>query len=231
MAKQKAPITDEVKKRLDEIFVEDDGTPDVEGERLDAQTSPLRELKGVILSIEWEISDDVMHHFLEEVTRLRNSYNGDRIMAPFFKMLDSLGRYINKYKAKANPGAIRVLNSVYAALENILLSDGLKEVEKENILMEEVQRFKDLKRKIQAHKGPGEGRALVGKTASELVEGKDVSIDWDEGQGIAESYLAALNELKALIQSEFNALRDEMRAWFDEKDRPKPKEARKGWEK
>jgi hypothetical protein len=232
LARKKAPITDEVKKRLDEIFLEDDDKSDIEADQLDAQTYPLRELKSVILSIEWEISDEVMHRFLEEVARLKNSYNNDRIMSPFFKMLDSLGRYIKKYKAKANPGAVKVLNSVYAALERTLLSDDdLKATEKETILLEEVQRFKDLKRKIQAGRESGEERGRAEKTTSELVEGKDGSIDWDEGRGTPESLLAAVNELKVLIRSEFETLREEMLAWLDEKCGQESKAGRKGRKK
>lgn len=225
MAKKKAKLTDEVEKRLDEIFVEEEDTVEegTETEHVDDQAAPLRELKSVILSIEWEISDEVMHRLLEEVTRLKNSYNGDRIMAPFFKMLDSLGRYIKKYKAKANPEAIKVLNSVYAALEKILSSDGLTEIEKETILLEEVQRFKDLKREIQGQKRGGEEKTRSGKRAAELVEGKDVSIDWEEGQQIPETVVAALHEIKALIRSEFKALRQEMKALVDENDAPRRK--------
>jgi hypothetical protein len=232
LVRKKVPITDEVKKRLDEIFIEDDDKPDMEADQLDAHASPLRELKSVILSIEWEISDEVMHRFLEEVALLKNSYNHDRIMSPFFKMLDSLGRYIKKYKAKANPGAIKVLNSVYAALERILLSDdGLKASEKETILLEEVQRFKELKRAIQGGRESREERGRARKTNAELVEGKDVSIDWDEGQGTPESLLAALNELKALIRSEFKTLREEMLAWLDEKCEQESKAGRKARKK
>ncbi|MBW2094251.1 MAG: hypothetical protein JRI80_05135 [Deltaproteobacteria bacterium] len=228
MAKKKAKLTDEVEKRLDEIFVEGENTAGAGKEHFEVQVPPLRELKSVILSIEWEISDEVMHRLLEEVTRLKSSYNGDRIMAPFFKMLDSLGRYIKKYKAKANPEAIKVLNSVYTALEKILSSDGLKEIEKETILLEEVQRFKDLKREIQGQKGEGEEKAKTGKAAPALVEGKDVSIDWEEGQGIPETVVAALHELRALIQSEFKALREEIQMFVDKKNAPKRKLARKG---
>jgi hypothetical protein len=228
LAKNKAKITDEVEKRLDEIFIEGEKTPDAERAPFDPQVSPLRELQSAILSIEWEISDEVMHRFLDEVNLLKSSYNGDRIMAPFFKMLDSLGRYIKKYKAKANPEAVRILNSVYTALEKILASDGLKEIEKETILLEEVQRFKDLKRQIQGQKGIVEEKAKTVKAAHELVEGKDVSIDWEEGQRIPETVVAALNELKALIQTEFKTLREEMQGLLDDKNAPERKSGRKG---
>jgi hypothetical protein len=232
LARKKAPITDEVKKRLDEIFLEEDEAPETKGNQSEAQASPLRELKSVILSIDWEISDEVMSRLLEEVTRLKNSYNNDRIISPFFKMLDSLGRYIKKYKAKANPEAVKVLNSVYDALERILLSDDdLKAKEKEAILLEEVQRFKGLKREIQEARESGEERGRAGKTPPGLVEGKDVSIDWDEGQGTRESLLAALNEVKALIRSEFKTLREEMLAWLDEKSEQGSKAGRKGKKK
>ncbi len=228
MAKKKAKLTDEVEKRLDEIFIEGDGTVDEENEPLETQVSSLRELQSVILSLDWEISDEVMSHFLDEVAKLKNNYNGNRIMAPFFKMLDSLGRYIKKYKAKTNPEAIKVLNSVYSALEKILSSDGLKEIEKETILLEEVQRFKDLKREIQGQKGVVEEKVKPGKPAAPLVEGRDVTIDWEEGQRMPEPIVAALNELKELIQAEFKALREEIQGLADELKAPKRKSGRKG---
>ena len=107
MAKKKTKITEEVEKRFDEIFVEGEEAVDTGKEDADEQASPLRELKGIILSIEWEISDEVMRRFLDEVASLKTTYNGDRIMGPFFKMLDSLGRYIQRYKGKANHSARR----------------------------------------------------------------------------------------------------------------------------
>jgi len=227
LAKKKTKITEEVEKRFDEIFVEGEEAVDTGKEDADEQASPLRELKGIILSIEWEISDEVMRRFLDEVASLKTTYNGDRIMGPFFKMLDSLGRYIQRYKGKANPDAIKVLNSVYGALEKILSSTGLEELEKETILLEEVQRFKDLKREIQGQKDVHAEKTAKGKKAPELVRGKDVSIDLEYEQRIAETVGAVLEEIKELIRTEFEALREEIRVFLGDKKELKRKSGRK----
>ena len=233
LANKKGKITQEVEKRLDEIFVEGEGeVSPVEEIEEDAhvgvQESPLRELKSIMLSIEWEISEEVMQRLLDEVARLKKSYNGDRLISPFFKMLDSLGRYIQKYTSRANPEAIKVLGSVYAALEKILVAEGLNQNEKEIILLDQVQRFKDLKREIQGQQPASALLSSAGKEAGELVKGKDVSIDWEEGHLASEAVVAGLNEIKALIRSEFQTLREELQTLVEAKKGSKLKLGRKG---
>lgn len=211
MRKKTKRITEEVEKRLDEIFVETDKSQDAAGAPSETGDNPLRELRGAILSIEWEISDDVMDRFLDEVASLRNSYDRNRVVILLLKMLDSLGRYIKKYKASANPGALKVLTSVYSGLEKVLSPTGPEDAEKEKILLAEVHRFKELKNDIlQGGITAGE-KASPEKVIGDLVEGRDVFLS---------ELRTALEDIKAFIRSEFEQLRKELRFRAEDSSTP-----------
>ena len=91
--------------------------------RLDADNSPIKELKSVVLSLEWEITDQVMQRLTEEISNLEDVYKVDKIVVAFLQLLGSLGKYIQKKKADAHPESISLLNSVYEHLEKAILDD------------------------------------------------------------------------------------------------------------
>ncbi|NNL41432.1 MAG: hypothetical protein HKO79_02990, partial [Desulfobacterales bacterium] len=53
-------LVDEIDGRLDNLFAEDKGPQKADRESSDIKDYPLKELKAVILSIDWEITDDAM---------------------------------------------------------------------------------------------------------------------------------------------------------------------------
>jgi len=91
----------------------------------DTDNSPLKELKSVVLSLEWEISDQVMQRLSEEIASLEKTCKNDKIVVAFLQLLSSLGKYIQKKQAEAHPDSISLLNSVYESLEEVMLSDAL----------------------------------------------------------------------------------------------------------
>ncbi len=154
-------VTSEVERRLDDIFgaEEEDQQAFLENGPL-AQDFPLRNLKGTVLSIDWEITDEIMDTFLEEIDRLQAVYESEKIPVLFLQLLGSVGKYIRSQKARAHPDAIRVLNSVYNSFEKVLLDKEMPEGEKRKWLYGEVSRYKKLKEEIvrdrsgQAAPGP-----------------------------------------------------------------------------
>lgn len=109
---------------------------------------PFRELKSILLSIEWEITDEIMRRLIDETEGLRQSFSVDPLIVSFLKLLGSVGKYIGNKKANAHPDSIRLLHSVYAQLETVLMSSSMTESEVKMILAGEVQKFKALKRKL-----------------------------------------------------------------------------------
>ena len=112
------------------------------------EDSPIRELKSTILSIDWEITDEIMTKLTEQIGRSRDAYKNDKAIVLFLQLLDSVGKYIKTNKANTHPDAIKLLNSVYTSLEKVALSKGISSAEKEKTLLFEVKRFKKLKEKM-----------------------------------------------------------------------------------
>lgn len=173
-----------------------DYTPDEE--------SPISRLKSLVLSIDWEITDEVLMEFNEELVDLKDIWAGEKINLVYVQALEKLSKYIYQKKADSHPSAIKLLLTLYHNLEKIVSSEVLSEAEKKAILLEDVKRFEDLKTHL---KGPNkvknevESKPVVeelvsnqstGDGESELLRLKAIvlSIDWE----ITDEDLGALRQ-------------------------------------
>ena len=123
-----------------------DYTPDNE--------SPISRLKSLILSIDWEITDDVLLDFNEELVDLKDIWAGEKINLVYVQALEKLSKYIYQKKADSHPSAIKLLLTLYHNLEKIVSSDDLSDAEKKKILLEDVKRFENLKSHLNTTKKP-----------------------------------------------------------------------------
>ncbi len=112
------------------------------------EESPISRLKSLILSIDWEITDEVLMQFNEELVDLRDIWAGEKINLVYVQALEKISKYIYQKKADSHPSAIKLLLTLYHNLEKIVSSDNLSEEEKREILLEDVKRFESLKRHI-----------------------------------------------------------------------------------
>lgn len=193
---------------------------------MNAEHSSLNDLKSVILSMEWEITDQVMQRLNEEVGKLETSFKNDKIVVAFLQLLGSLGKYIQKKKADAHPESISLLNSVYENLEKVMASDDLTDAVKKKILVAEVNKYKQLKEQI---KDFGKSKKAVQKPAPPPPEepAHEAEKSPDAGYGGTEAapstegappsavgsdreVLDALDRINRTLQQEFQALRDEI---------------------
>ena len=69
------------------------------------EESPLARLKTIILSIDWEITDEILQQLKEELLDLNDVWAGDKIKQVYVQGLDKIGKYIYKEKANAHPNA------------------------------------------------------------------------------------------------------------------------------
>lgn len=104
--------------------------------------SPLKDMKSIILSIEWEISDQILGQFEDEVNKLYLLYTGDRIIQGFLRILRFLGRYIRVRGVSSNQDSITLLLSVYDHLENVMISEGMTEARKHIILIDNIKKYR-----------------------------------------------------------------------------------------
>jgi hypothetical protein len=157
--KRDSSVTAEVERRLEYFFGESDEGFVSGDDSKDMEETPLRDLKALVLSIDWEITDETMGRFIKQIERCEEFYKQDKDSTLFLQLLGSLGKYIKASGAKAHPNAIKVMKSVYNALEKVALSKEMPEAEREKILLVEVVRFKELKQQIAQRKAEREKKA------------------------------------------------------------------------
>jgi hypothetical protein len=149
-------LSSELESRLDDLFGENNlPLPDAENSDPSAHY-PLAELKNLMLSIDWEITDDVLEKLLQQIEDLKLTYKHDKIVLTFLQILGSLGDYIKTNRAQSHPKAFKILNSVFSSLDEVVLSKDMGETVKKKILRAEMNRYKELKAQISQSKTGGQ---------------------------------------------------------------------------
>jgi hypothetical protein len=216
-------------KRLDEVLIHDDrpsagplqGIPADDGRA----ASPLTTLKSIVLSMDWEISDPILTEFIQELSRLKTVFKDDVILLKCLQLLEAIGKYILQKKAQTHPDSIRLLQSIYRDLEILLLSKGVSETARRNIVADEIAQFKKLKEKLtepsksssvdyfqKAEKLFGHSETLTSKPHPQARAEQE-----NEMMPPHEAFLYAVEEMKKTIQAEFGAIRAELKLWRKER--------------
>jgi hypothetical protein len=196
-------LVDEIDGRLDELFAGDKKPKKSDGKSGDIKEYPLKELKAIILSIDWEITDDAMNRLANQVVGLKKRYKDDRIVFMLLQLLGSIGEYIRINRGKSHPDSFKFLNSIFNKLDKVVRNKGLAESEKKKILSVEVNKYKVLKNKLSPLKHVAQKDKPVIPAVKEKVEKTAVLP--------VEAFADAMNQIRQLIQSEFKALREELR--------------------
>ncbi len=194
-------LNEEVEGRLDNLFGDEDTAADILEDSHESDDSPLRELKTIVLSIDWEITDEVMTNFVEQIAVLKDRLKDDKIILVFLQLLGSLGEYIKINKGKSHPGAFKILTSLFNKLDKVVQSKDLTESGKKKILSSEITKYKTLKEqliKVKPKKEEKEPEISPDKNTAEPVDLKDLA--------------TAIGEIKQLLKTEFKALRAELQS-------------------
>ena len=77
------------------------------------EDSPISRLKSLILSIDWEITDEVLMQFNEELVDLKDIWAGKKINLIYVQALEKISKYIYQKKADSHPSAIKLLLKNY----------------------------------------------------------------------------------------------------------------------
>ena len=237
MNADKGKLTSELSDRLDDLFSEGDDSSDQPphaaakdhgGEmgapaseagdtaRADHKESPLIELDAIVLSLDWEITDENLEKLLTEIERLKKLYKDSRLPYMFLQLHGSVGKYIASKKVDAHPDSIKLLHSVHAGLEKVLINTDISELEKKRILSEEVKKFKGLKHEIMLSKSIGAEeieevpvrKTLATVTPEQPPEPADRALN-----GSDRIYRELKEEIRLLIKEEFKELKEEIMSW------------------
>jgi hypothetical protein len=155
------------------------------------------DLKSTILAIDWEITDDALDALIYQIDGLSEAFETDKVNFTLLRLLKSLAKYIRSHKSKSHPETIKRVMAVYSALEESVTNDELGQVDKENMLLEEVRQFKRLKAKIIDSSPP----YSANRSPIPMVSG--------EMPGI-EAIIRSIDELKSLMATELGAIREEL---------------------
>ncbi len=182
--------------------------------------SPISRLKSLVLSIDWEITDDVLRQFNEELVDLKSIWAGEAINLVYVQALEKISKYIYQKKADAHPSAIKLLLTFYYNLEKIVSSVDLSEGQKRDILLEDVKRFENFKRQIKVYPTPDSPEPVAEPAPS--PPRKTGKVQGDEGE---------LLNLKAIVlgidweitEQDLNDLRREVFRLEDQYSHSRPK--------
>ena len=243
-------ISSELQDRLDDLFAEPDGEtgPDPVGEPPDADMlavddfqvddgpppdsdlsaptsvdSPLLDLNATILSLDWEITDATLTRLISEIDRLKRVYQNEKLPFMFLQLLGSIGKYISVKKVKAHPDSIKMLHSVYAGFEKVLLDDDISDLDKKKILSTEVRQFKSLKQRIRSTSAAPDTAARIPDAISPVALSASPDTppasEYTPATAVSGELVSLenlLTEVRRVIRDEFAAFKTELRAMLGE---------------
>lgn len=177
----------------------------------EADNSPIKNLKALVFSIDWEITDEIMIDFLKETKRLSKKYQNDKVLSLFLKLHESIGKYIKAKKARAHPDSIKLIASVYKNFEKVLLSTGISEIQKKKLLSAEVKKFKSFKQRVvlreEVYEPPEKLDIRVVDEVTEVSPIKKAASVPELPLESKEAIEYIVAELKKVIKTEFHTLR------------------------
>jgi regulator of replication initiation timing len=155
-------IVSEVDKRLDDIFGKDEGGSMF----LESVTaSPLDELRGLMLIIDREISQETITALNTEVKQLENFYATDTHVLALLKIISLLVGYMKLEKADIHPDTTNLLTSAFQCMESVAENKGISTHEKIALIKKEIDSFNKFKVNISSG-----GKPAAKKKASRTGE-------------------------------------------------------------
>jgi len=212
-------LTVGVEKKLDEIFADDlkNHNPKISKFKYFEKPS-LANLKGAIMSLEWEVTDENMDDLIQETRKLQKAYAKDDQLQKLLRLLFHLGRYIKIHKSDAHPYIFKLLFRFYNSSAKIA-SGKYSNHEKDKIVNDEIKHYLSLKSYLKRENKNIFRRSL--KKANTLEKSLLSSIDSIDKQkpyqpedNIKISYKNLnndLRELKKFIYLEIKKLRLDLR--------------------
>ncbi|HUT72864.1 MAG TPA: hypothetical protein VMW89_19510 [Desulfatiglandales bacterium] len=192
-------IVGELDKRLDDIFgKEEGGSTTLDG----VAVSPFDKLRGLMLAINTEISEETISALKTEVKQLESSYAGDTQVLALLKIMSLLVGYMKLKKPDAHQDTTTLLNSAFRCMQSVVENQGISTHEKIALISKEIERFNKFKAKIS----PGGGPSRI----------KTVSRTGETGAGDSEPASAAEPSSATVPAGEIFTALDDLRSYLGE---------------
>ncbi len=208
-------LTSDVTNRLNDFFgtnSQSDTSPN-DKSKAGSQEYLLTELNAILLSIEWEITDEILKGLSAEIERLKEICRDDKILFSFLQLHGSVGKYLSSKKVTAHPDSIKLLHSIYDGLEKVVKSPAMSKAEKRLVLTAEVNKFKALKKQILLSKKEASRRMTIksSETLTPPAQDDKISAQESETKINSQDLAVIIEEIKKIIKAEFKALREELK--------------------
>lgn len=112
------------------------------------ESSPLTRLKSIILSLDWEINDEILQELADELVSLQAMWQGDKVAEVYLQGLDKIGKYIRGKGHYAHPNSIKLLLTFFYNFEKIISSQNITGEDITKILKGDIRKFKILQYQI-----------------------------------------------------------------------------------
>ncbi len=152
----------------------------------DIKNTSLENLKVIILSNEWEINFNNFQKIIDEIKKIKvkENYTDNEPILKLFKIMESLSKYLLKYKINSKQEAFNAIETTYKNIEILFSKSNISKQEQDQIVTASIKDFKKLKALI-AHKSSE-------KTPDDLIK-------------------AAVKRIKIFIKKEIALLRQELK--------------------
>ncbi len=112
------------------------------------ESSPLMRLKSIILSLDWEINDEILQELADELENLQSLWQDDKVAEVYLQGLNKIGGYIRSKGAYAHPNSIKLLLTFFSNFERIISSENITGGEITQLLNADVRKFRILQFQI-----------------------------------------------------------------------------------
>ncbi len=143
-------------------------------ESLGDDDATIAQLKTIIISLDWEITDDILQQLHNELLDLKDIWAGNKIHLIYIQALEKISHYIATEKAKSHPNAIKLLLAFYYNLEKIVSSASMSDAEKKQLLLQDVKRFEQFKNQVSSP-SQDKGKIVTPPVATVVPVQKNVS--------------------------------------------------------
>ena len=212
----------EVEKRLDEIFSDETkNNKNAKKAHKVKYINPLYNLKKILLSMEWEVTDDILSKYLNEILQLQRLLQDNNFLRCLVRLQYNYGRFIKTYPDKIPLKTYKILYTLYNCMKNILANKKLSDFEKKKIVKQEVQRYKNFRKYLPNYKNIlSQDRSYKdsAKTGLKISHHKDskseIKKNIDQNELSNKHYMDnALLEMKTFIKKEIKKLKYELCSW------------------
>ncbi|MCL2791062.1 MAG: hypothetical protein FWD79_10520 [Desulfobulbus sp.] len=188
------------------------------------ESSPLTKLKSIILSLDWEISDDFLQEMEDELDNLNGMWQGDKIAEVYLQGLSKIGYYIRAKGAYAHPNSIKLLLTFFYNFEKIISSTQITGEEITKLIKSDVRKFKILQYQINQNEtepakpsaiDAGHGQESIPLKSSGTIPEQDIckqlkavilSVDWEVTNENLRQFNEEINALHTKIADNKPAL-------------------------